>query len=76
MQNGQDHGIVTIVAVQHNVAAVPKFNEPLTKLRLHVFCRPADTGLLNDDFHSFANGAHRTLGCICVFFGKKYMETL
>ncbi len=76
MPNGQDHGILTIVAVQHNVAAGPKVNQPLAKLRLHVFCRPADTGLLGHDFHSVTNSPNRSFGGINVIFSKESVESL
>jgi len=76
MANGQNDCIFTIVAVQHNVSAIPRFNHPLAKFRLHVICWSADTGLLGDDFHSFANGPHRALGSIYVFFGKESVKTL
>ena len=74
MPNGQDHCIFTIVAVQNDIATVSNVNYPFAELRLHVLYRAADTRLLGDDIHFFANTAHRTLGGIYIFFREKSVK--
>jgi hypothetical protein len=75
MPNRQDQCIPTIVAVQNDIATISKVNQPLAKLRLHVFCRSADTWLFGDDIHSLANGPYRTFGGFNVLFSKATQDT-
>lgn len=76
MPNSQNDSILAVKKIQHDIAAVPKVNWPLTALGIHFFGRSANTGLLGDDSHAFADDLYRTLGGIYIAFGKKSVEAL
>ena len=46
--HGQDHCSLAIIAVEGHIAAVPKINDPLPILRLHILGRATDTGLVRN----------------------------
>ena len=74
--NSHDQGGLSVVAVQHDVAAIAKVNQPLPVLRLHVLHGSTHSGLLRNDLHAFSDGLHGAFGCVNILFRQKTIEAL
>jgi hypothetical protein len=60
MTHSQYHDVVGGKAVEQDIPAVAKFNQPLAVLRLHVFDVATDARLMAQHGHTLSNGLDRT----------------
>ncbi len=50
--HGQNGRYLPVEAVQNDIAAVSKVDQPFPTLRRHIVDRSADVGLMREDLHS------------------------
>lgn len=76
MSHGQNDRRFSVVAIQHDVAAVAKIDQPFAEFGEHVLDRAADTRLQRQDLHPFADRLHRAPGGVWIPFGEKPVKAL
>ena len=70
MTHGQNNGSLRIEAIQRDVTAASKGDEPLAKLWIHVLHWAPCPRLITQDLHPLTDGLGGTACCVRIFLGK------
>lgn len=76
MSNSEDHYLFLIVAIQHNIGTLSKFDNPLPKLGRHLFNRTAYPRVPSESLYALPNRTNSALRCFRALRSKKRMEAV
>ena|ERR1017187_3473462 len=72
--DGQNYDLLSVVAVEGDVGALAKFDNPLAELGREVFDWATDLGMLAENLHALADRFDGTAGRVRALRGEKGME--
>ncbi len=76
MTDSEDNCRLTIKTIKRHITAIAKGDQPLAELWLHVLNRSANTRLIAQNPHAFANGLGGTARGIGVLVGKEPIQPI
>jgi len=75
MTNCQQHDLLAVTSIQHNVGSLPEFHDPLTELRWKLIDRTTSLRIPTEQLQASADRLDGTARSIGILRRKKIVKT-